>query len=141
MGGGMRTKPPKVKLPGLTLPPKVPPALWATVSVGACASQAALNLAAVSQPSKVEQHSAHSWPSMPAQPLRVAPHSGVSSCDSPNTGTQPLVTLRLNPTAQEPQSVPLYPIAQEPQSAPVNCGRQMQFPCPSSWNLSAHRHW
>eukprot|EP01045_Picozoa_sp_COSAG04_P025398 COSAG04_NODE_3328_length_2926_cov_21.296198_2_plen_122_part_00 len=73
----MRTKPPKVKLPGL-LPPL--PALWATVIVGVWASQAARNLAPVSQPSKVEQHSDHSWPSpLPAQPFSVAPHSAVSS--------------------------------------------------------------
>ena len=130
--GGLRTKPPKVKLPGFisgvvffphggceytpfAYLHAVPPALWATVSVGAWASQAAWNLAAVSQPSKVEQHSDHSRPSMPAQPMSVVPHSGVSSRDSPNTDTQPLVTLRLNPAAQEPQSIPLYPIAQEPQ--------------------------
>ena len=101
-GGGLRTKPPKVKLPGFVGPQGQPsmeqavpsahrscwpkrrhdaraPALWATVSVGVWASQAAWNLAAVSQPLKVEQHSDHSWPSMPAQPFSVTPQSGVSS--------------------------------------------------------------
>ena len=57
----MRTKPPKVKLPGLLPCGPLPPALWATVRVGAWSSQAAWNLAAVSQPSKVEQHSLHLW--------------------------------------------------------------------------------
>ena len=42
--GRLRTKPPKVKLPGL-LPPS--PALWAIVSVLLCASQAAWKAAAV----------------------------------------------------------------------------------------------
>ena len=93
-------------------------AWWATVSVGVWASQAAWNLAAVSQPSKVEQHSAHSWPSMPAQVLSCPPHSGVSSREPGNLGvagglgTQPLVVLRLNPPAHELQSGPLYPISQ-----------------------------
>ena len=81
----MRTKPPKVKLPGLGLArqplPSCPlqPALWATVRVGAWASQAAWNLAAVSQPSKVEQHSAHCVLVVLLQPCSFSPHSGVSS--------------------------------------------------------------
>ena len=115
----MRTKPPKVKLPGLISPQgepsaqtRLPPALWATVRVGAWASQPAWNLAAVSQPSNVEQHSAHSRPSVPAQVLSWSPHSGVNIRDSLNTGTQPLVALRLNPPAHELQSGPLYPISQ-----------------------------
>ena len=87
---GLRTKPPKVKSPGLVeaLPLKVevPPALWATVRVGAWASQAAWNLAAVSQPSKVEQHSDHSWPVMPAQPLSVAPQAASVISREPGKG-------------------------------------------------------
>ena len=70
----LRTKPPKVKLPGL-LPPL--PALWATVRVGVWASQAAWNLAAVSQSSKVEQHRRQCCACV--QPLRSLPQPSVIS--------------------------------------------------------------
>ena len=70
----LRTKPPKVKLPGL-LPPS--PALWATVSVTLWASQAAWNLAAVSQPSKVEQHRRQCCACV--QPLSSSPQPSVTS--------------------------------------------------------------
>ena len=54
----------------------------ATVSVGLYVSQPSWNLSAVSQPSKVEQHSDHSASLVrPAQLLSFRPHADVSNRD------------------------------------------------------------
>ena len=78
-GTGLCTKPPNVKFSEL----------WATVSVVSCASQPAWKAAAVSQPSKVEQHNLQCRASDHLLLLRIDPHSGVISRESGNSGALP----------------------------------------------------